>query len=943
MSDGEKRLGMIKIFGIFGLQAFAAVAFAQDLPTAAITLANCDGAHATVLHVSANSVADARAVWLNGSQIRWPQVVPAPSQVSQFKLYFSARGGLQITPGKPVRGADAAITLTAKREALAPEFTARFGYLQALGLTLKVDSAEQNRLSQWQNGQLMLVQELRSGDVIDATSLQSAGYLDDVYAKAKSITDFGAVVLSTPEGKNATRFKLWAPTAQSVALCVYGDPKQNAKTLTTMRRDAQTGAWDVRLKGKFQGKYYHYLVDVYVPGIGLVRNLVTDPYSISLSSDSMRSYIADLDSAESAPKGWQEQVRAPILAHAVDMSIYELHVRDFSVGDASVSAKNRGKYLAFSEANSYGMRHLKALAQAGMTDVHLLPVFDFATVPETGCVRPDMPSASADSEVQQEFAVKNQKQDCFNWGYDPAHFGAPEGSYASDSQNAATRIIEFRAMVDALHRAGLRVGMDVVYNHTAASGQDARSVLDRIVPGYYHRLDANGVVERSTCCENTATENRMMAKLMIDTAVRWVRDYRIDSFRFDLMGHQPKAAMLALQLAVNKVAGQPVFLLGEGWNFGEVANNKRFVQAAQLSLADSGIATFSDRARDAIRGGGCCDSGTDLLSQQGYVNGLHYLPNAYAAQIARTKSDPASLQALMHSADLVRLGLAGSIKNFKLPTFDDRTLALAEIDYSGQPAGYVAQPGEVVNYVENHDNPTLFDINVLKLPVSTSTPDRARVQMLAAATVAFSQGISYYHAGMEGLRSKSLDRNSFDSGDWFNRIDWTFADNYFGSGLPPKADNGSNYELYKPLLANAAIKPTASDIRWTRDVFFDLLRIRKSTRLLRLATSDSINQRLRFLNTGSTQIPTVIAAVLDGQGLPDAGFTRLAYFINVDIKPHTISVRDEVRKAYVLHPVQRAKNAADKLVLEARYDAATGAFTVPARTAAVFVIAIKSE
>ncbi len=932
------RLGMIKILGFFGLQAFAAAALAQLTPTAAITLANCDGVHATVLHASAMQQADARAVWLNGSQIRWPQAAPAPWQATRFKLYFSARGGLQITPGKPVGGADAAITLTAKREALAPEFAARFGYLDAVGVTLKVDSAEQKRLSQWQRGQLMLVQESRSGDVIDATALQSAGYLDDVYAKAETIADLGAVVFGTPEGKNATRFKLWAPTAQTVALCVYDSPERSAKTLTTMRRDALSGAWEVRLKGKFQGQYYRYLLDVYVAGVGLVRNLVTDPYSVSLSSDSQRSYIADLDSAELVPKGWLEQVRAPILAHAVDMSIYELHVRDFSVGDASVSAKNRGKYLAFSEAKSNGMRHLNALAQAGMTDVHLLPVFDFATVPETDCVSPDMPSAAADSEIQQEIAAKNQKLDCFNWGYDPAHFGAPEGSYASDAQNGAKRIIEFRIMVDALHRAGLRVGMDVVYNHTAASGQDARSVLDRIVPGYYHRLNANGVVERSTCCDNTATENRMMAKLMIDTAVRWVRDYRIDSFRFDLMGHQPKAAMLALQKAVDKAAGKPVFLLGEGWNFGEVANNKRFVQAAQLSLADSGIATFSDRARDAIRGGGCCDAGADLLSKQGYVNGLHYLPNAYAAQKAGPESEPTSLPALMRSADLVRLGLAGSIKNFKLPTFDDRTLALAEIDYSGQPAGYVSQPGEVVNYVENHDNPTLFDINVLKLPVSTSAQERAHVQMLAAATVAFSQGISYYHAGMEGLRSKSLDRNSYDSGDWFNRIDWTFSDNYFGSGLPPKADNGSNYELYKPLLANAAIKPTASDIRWMRDVFFDLLRIRKSTRLLRLTTSDSINQRLRFLNTGSTQIPTVLAGVLDGKGLPDAGFARLAYFINVDSIPHTISAPDEARKDYVLHPVQRAKNAADKRVFEARYDAATGAFTVPARTATVFVV-----
>ena len=935
------QIGMVKLLSMAGLLAFSLVASAGRAAKAA--LVDCNGAHATLLQASATSAA-ARAVWLNGRQIRWPKLVPAPDASdasTQFKLYFSERGGLQITPGKPVRGADAAITLQAKFAPLAAEFSARFGYLDAVGVTLSAAPAEQKRLMQWQRGQLMVAQIAQAdGAVIDSTALQIAGFLDDAYAGAEAVDGLGAVVLGDKNittSKNTTTFKLWAPTAQSVALCVYDGSKSAAKTVAPMQMDALTGVWDAQLAGNLHGKYYRYLVDVYAPGVGLVRNLVTDPYSVSLSSDSQRSYIADMNSADLAPKGWYQQVRAPELAHAVDMSIYELHVRDFSVSDASVSAKNRGKYLAFTEAKSDGMRHLKALAQAGMTDVHLLPVFDFATVPETGCVSSKIPNAAADSEVQQAIAVKNQKQDCFNWGYDPAHFGAPEGSYASDAQNGAKRIIEFRAMVDALHRAGLRVGMDVVYNHTAASGQDARSVLDRIVPGYYQRLDANGVVERSTCCDNTATENLMMAKLMIDTAVSWVRDYRIDSFRFDLMGHQPKASMLALQKAVDKAAGKPIFLLGEGWNFGEVANNKRFLQAAQLSLAGSGIASFSDRARDAIRGGGCCDSGADLLRNQGFINGLHYLPNDYVSQ----ESESASLESLMRSADLVRLGLAGSIKDFQLTTFDDKTSTLAQIDYSGQPAGYVEQPNEVVNYVENHDNPTLFDINVLKLPVATPAAERARVQMLAAATVALSQGISYYHAGMEGLRSKSLDRNSFDSGDWFNRMDWRFSDNYFGSGLPPKTDNGANYELYKPLLANAAIKPAAADIRWMRDAFFDLLRIRKSTRLLRLATSAEIEQRLHFLNTGSTQVPTVIAAVLDGSGLSDAGFTRLAYFINVDVVAHTVTAPDEAHKRYVLHPVQRAKNAADKRVLEASYDLATGAFTVPARSAVVYVVELK--
>jgi pullulanase len=191
---------------------------------------------------------------------------------------------------------------------------------------------------------------------------------------------------------------------------------------------------------------------------------------------------------------------------------------------------------------------------------------------------------------------------------------------------------------------------------------------------------------------------------------------------------------------------------------------------------------------------------------------------------------------------------------------------------------------------------------------------------------------------MEGLRSKSLDRNSFDSGDWFNRLDWRFLDNFFGTGLPAKADNANNYALFKPLLANAGFKPSAREIQWTRDAFFDLLRIRASTKLLRLDTAAEIEKRLRFLNTGSKQEATVLAAVLDGADLADAGFLRLAYFINVDTKAHMISDAGEHNQNYVLHPVHFAATAADLRVREARYDAEQGAFSIPARTAVVFVV-----
>jgi pullulanase-type alpha-1,6-glucosidase len=576
------------------------------------------------------------------------------------------------------------------------------------------------------------------------------------------------------------------------------------------------------------------------------------------------------------------------------------------------------------------MRHLRNLSDAGLTDVHLLPVFDFATVPESDCVTPNVPLAAADSEVQQAAVMAVADRDCFNWGYDPYHFNAPEGSYASDADDGAKRILELRQLVMALHEAGMRVGMDVVYNHTVTSGQADASVLDRIVPGYYQRLDEHGVVERSTCCDNTATEHLMMGKLMLDSVELWATQYRIDSFRFDLMGHQPRAAMELLRERVDTATGRDVNLIGEGWNFGEVADGRRFVQASQLSLNGSGIGTFSDRTRDAVRGGGPGDSGQALVERQGYINGLVYDRNEHAPE--RPLSD------LMQAADLVRVGLAGSLRDFPLESYRGTMARLEAIDYNGQPAGYASQPAEVVNYVENHDNQTLFDNNTYKLPRTTSSEDRARVQVLGAAITAFSQGVAYFHAGIDTLRSKSMDRNSFNSGDWFNRLDWTYADNHFGSGLPPRQDNAINYPLMQPLLRNPDIKPTPADIAWTRDAFRDLLRIRAGSSLFRMRSADDVRERLRFHNTGATQNPVVIAGQVDGADYDGARFKEVLYLVNVDTRPQSIDIAGAQDKRYVLHPVHRAPGTADTRVRESRYDVRRGRFTVPARTALVYVI-----
>jgi pullulanase len=872
----------------------------------------CDGPAFESILAPAPAPLEARAVWLDRRLARWPGVDASGS----FKLYHAANGAIDAPLHGRVRGAEGALALEPFSGAL-PTSATRFRHV-GQGVVLAVGAADLARLPALHRQQLVLVQEAADGTVRAATRLQTAGALDDLYAGAGRIADLGVRV-----GVRRTGFTLWAPTAQQVALCTYASDSARASSVAPMRRAAD-GAWRVSVPSARAARYYTYLVDVVVDGVGLVRNRVTDPYSISLGADSRRSYAASLDAAALKPAGWDSTPAPAKVKAQTDMTVYELHVRDFSINDASVSVAQRGKYGAFSETGSNGMRHLAALSRAGLTDVHLLPVFDFGSVPETGCVTP-APDGGADSDAQQAQIGRNAASDCFNWGYDPYHFNAPEGGYASDAADGARRVVEFRTMVMQLHRAGLRVGMDVVYNHTFAAGQKRESVLDRIVPGYYHRLDARGAIEQSTCCDNTATENLMMGKLMEDSVALWARQYKIDSFRFDLMGHQPRAAMEQLRRRVERAAGRPVQLIGEGWNFGEVADGARFVQASQLSLNGSGIGTFSDRARDFVRGGAAADTGTDLIARQGYINGLVIDPNALAP--------PRPVADLMHAADMVKAGLAGSIRRYRLTTASGAVRELRAIDYNGQSAGYASEPGETVNYVENHDNQTLFDINVFKLPVATPSAERARVQMLGAAINAFSQGVAYFHAGIDTLRSKSLDRNSFNSGDWFNRIDWSYQDNYFGSGLPPSADNGKDYALIGPLLANQAIKPTPTDIAFARDVFRDLLAIRASSTLFRLRSAADIEQRLRFYNTGPNQEPTVIAARLDGRGYAGAGFAQIVYFINVDKVAHRLVIDDERGQHWRAHPAQNA----DRRLLEARYDGERGSFDIPARSAVVFV------
>lgn len=357
----------------------------------------------------------------------------------------------------------------------------------------------------------------RSADrqVIDTTGVQIAGLLDDLY-------QYDGPLGITFEEKTPT-MRVWAPTARDVKLHLCAAPDDPYEQILPLTCDPATGVWSITGAPAWYGRFYRYEVEVYIPSNRKVEsNLVTDPYSISLSTNSRYSQIVDLDDPALQPAGWAE-LRAPSITAPEDFVIYELHVRDFSISDETVPHALRGTYRAFTLPHSHGMRHLRSLASAGLTHIQLLPVFDFASVDEDKSTWQSVDTAvlralPPDSEWQAHAVEAIQNADGYNWGYDPYHYTVPEGSYSTDPQGSA-RILEFREMVQALNSLGLWVVMDVVYNHTTAYGQTEKSVLDRIVPGYYHRRNARGEVETSSCCPNTATEHAMMRKLMVDSLV----------------------------------------------------------------------------------------------------------------------------------------------------------------------------------------------------------------------------------------------------------------------------------------------------------------------------------------------------------------------------------------------------------------------------------------
>ncbi|HET7773990.1 MAG TPA: alpha-1,6-glucosidase domain-containing protein [Burkholderiaceae bacterium] len=850
------------------------------------------------------AMAHARAVWLAAGTMVWPNQTASGNS---YKLYYAANGGIEVRASGVV-GADLAFDLTPGT--LPADLQTKFR-AKALGLPLNVPQAARDQIKTLMKGQLVAVR-FAGTTPAEATHLQIQGVLDEAYAAAANQT-LGVSFA----GDGTPTFRLWAPTAQAVELKIAGG------ATTPMTLDAATGVWSLTGdKALTNSAYYTYSVRAWDwRSKAVVTSEVVDPYALTLNANSRAAMVADISAATFKPTGWDAHAIPPLASNA-DVVLYELHARDFSANDSTVSAANRGKYLAFTESGSNGMQHLRRLAQAGLSHVHLLPLNDIASVNESGCTTPTIPAATSATDTGPQAAVAAAKDaDCFNWGYDPRSYAAPEGSYASDAADGAVRVREFRAMVQGLHAAGLRVVIDVVYNHTAGS------FLDRIVPGYYYRLNGDGYIENSTCCENTAPEFMMMEKLMIDTAVIWARDYKIDGLRFDIMGHIPKSGIVRLQTAVNAAAGRPLYYYGEAWNFGEVANDRLFDQARQANLAGTGVGSFSDRIRDAIRGGGPFDTGTAMVRNQGFASGQCYDVNASATCDAANAA---------YWQDIIRLGLAGSVRDFTL----NGKLA-RDYDYGGQQAGFTQDPIEVINYAGVHDGETLWDMSQFKHPTATTSAERARAQVVALGTVLMGQGIPFIHAGDELLRSKSMDRDSYNAGDWFNRIDWTAGTNYWGEmGLPSAEKNQDNWTLIGTYLANTAIKPSGAEIAAARDAFIDLLKVRKDTSMFRLGTGADVKACVSFPDQGSASqtglvVMRIAGTKAGGGNCGDGKYQAIYVLINAHKNASSFSHAAAVGRTLALHPVQAA--GADARVKTATFSAGTGTFTVPGRTVAVFV------
>lgn len=529
--------------------------------------------------------------------------------------------------------------------------------------------------------------------------------------------DLGAVY-----SKTSTAFRVYAPTASEVSLNLYSNGLDGDKISERSMTKDEYGTWTVNVNGDLNGTYYTYTA---VTSLGI--NEAVDPYAKAVGANGKRGMVIDLDATD--PEGWEED-KKPEFIQMTDAIVYELHVRDLS-SDSSSGIVNTGKFLEFTETEtkngsglSTGVDHMKEL---GITHLHLLPSFDYASVDET---KPDIPQ--------------------FNWGYDPVNYNVPEGSYSTDPYHGEVRIKEMKQAVQSLHENGIRVVMDVVYNHTAAT---ADSNFNKLVPDYYYRKDESGFSNGSACGNETASDHSMVRKFIVDSVVYWAEEYHIDGFRFDLMALHDIETMNEVRKALDAI-DPSILIYGEGWKGGESTLPEE-EQALKTNVSQmEGIAVFSDDLRDGIKG-----SVFDA-KDKGFVSGA--------------------------------IGLEETIKFGVVAATNHPQVNYKMVNYSDAP--WAKSPNQCINYASAHDNLTLWD-KLASSNLEDSEEDRMKMNKLSASIILTSQGIPFFQAGEEILRTKteedsSFVENSYQSSDFVNRIQW---DN--------KTDYEEIFNYYKGLIA----------------------------------------------------------------------------------------------------------------------------------------------
>lgn len=495
----------------------------------------------------------------------------------------------------------------------------------------------------------------------------------------------------TPE---QTTFRLFAPdNAKTVKLRIYkaGHKGRPERTVKMERTAADT--WTATVTGNLMGRFYTFDTG---------RGECAGVFAKAVGVNGQRAAIIDMDKTD--PAGWNDD-RRPVVKSPADLVIYEMHHRDYSI-DASSGIANGGKFLALTDPKA--IAHLKEL---GVNAVHILPSFDYASVDETRLSTPQ-----------------------YNWGYDPVNYNVPDGSYSTDPYKPETRIREFKQMVQALHKAGIRVILDVVYNHTFNIDG---SNFQRTYPDYFYRKTADGKYSDGSGCGNeTASERDMMRRFMVESVLYWIDEYHIDGFRFDLMGCHDIETMNAIRKAVDEV-DPTIFIYGEGWSAGSCALPKEQLGLKANMKAMPGIAAFSDELRDALRGPFSDDTkGAFLAGKPG-------------------------------EEESIKFGIAGAIEH---PQVD-----MSKVNYSTE--AWASQPTQMISYVSCHDDMCLTDRLRASIPGIT-TDELIRLDMLAQTAVLTSQGVPFILSGEEMLRDKKGVHNSYNSPDSINRLDWNNMERY---------------------------------------------------------------------------------------------------------------------------------------------------------------------